>query len=64
MSSSFNPFTSKPYSARCQALRKTAERLPVTTALPRLIETIMDNQVTIVEAETGSGKTVCKCCIH
>lgn len=52
-----NPFTGKAFSGRYHSLNKTAQNLPVSRHLNKLLGTIAQHQVVVVVGETGSGKT-------
>jgi len=52
-----NPWTGAPYSARYYSILETRTKLPVYLFKDQLIETVQKNQITVVEGETGSGKT-------
>lgn len=54
-SSSVNPWTSRPYSSRYYEILKKREQLPVYEFKSALQKAVRDNQVVIVEGETGSG---------
>jgi HrpA-like RNA helicase len=56
-SSAMIPFTNQPFSTSAQALRAKAQELPVSQYLGKIKETVDQNIVTIIVAETGSGKT-------
>ena len=56
-SSSINPWTGRPYSARYQSILQTRLKLPVYKFQSKLLEHVASNQVVVVEGETGSGKT-------
>ena len=57
LSSTTNPLTGAPSSANHKRIRAQAKELPVSQCMDRLMEAIKKNVVTIVVAETGSGKT-------
>lgn len=52
-----NPLTNKPYSQNYHTILQTRLRLPVYEARDRLLEAVRDNNVVVLEGETGSGKT-------
>ena len=52
-----NPLTGKLYSSRYHQLREQRMKLPVFQFLDDLETKLRDNQIVIVEGETGSGKT-------
>lgn len=52
-----NPWTKKPYSMEYYEIKKKRLNLPVYQFQDDLIDAIAQNQITIVEGETGSGKT-------
>jgi HrpA-like RNA helicase len=47
----------KPFSNNYYTLRAKAQTLPVSRHLPQLLVTFKENNVMILEGETGSGKT-------
>jgi pre-mRNA-splicing factor ATP-dependent RNA helicase DHX15/PRP43 len=55
--SRINPWTERPYSPRYYDILKKREQLPVYDFEKDLVEMVRNNQVVIVEGETGSGKT-------
>ena len=52
-----NPWTGNPYSSRYYDILRKRQQLPVYEFRDELIAKVRDNQVIIVEGETGSGKT-------
>lgn len=52
-----NPYTNKPYSEQYYAIKNKRIKLPVYQFQEDLINTIAENKITIIEGETGSGKT-------
>lgn len=52
-----NPWTGRPYSAKYFELLKKRKQLPVYEFKDDLIDKVKNNQVVIIEGETGSGKT-------
>jgi pre-mRNA-splicing factor ATP-dependent RNA helicase DHX15/PRP43 len=52
-----NPLNGKPYSARYYDILKVRESLPVYQFIDELNKNVRENQVIVVEGETGSGKT-------
>jgi len=52
-----NPITKRPWSARYHAILAKRKELPVHGFLDRLLECVKNHQTTVVEGETGSGKT-------
>jgi pre-mRNA-splicing factor ATP-dependent RNA helicase DHX15/PRP43 len=52
-----NPWTGAEWSDRYYAILKKRKELPVFEFRSELVKKVMDNQVIIVEGETGSGKT-------
>jgi len=52
-----NPLTSRPYSEKYFKILQARKKLPVFQFLDELDEKLQNNQVVIVEGETGSGKT-------
>jgi len=56
-SSGINPWTGKAYSSRYQSILQTRLKLPVYKFQSELLEAVADNQIVVIEGETGSGKT-------
>jgi pre-mRNA-splicing factor ATP-dependent RNA helicase DHX15/PRP43 len=56
-SASINPWTGRPYSARYHSLLQKRLTLPVHQFLDDLRDKVENNQVVVIEGETGSGKT-------
>ena len=54
-SSSVNPWTSRPYSSKYYEILLKRMQLPVYEFKSALQRAVRDNQVVIVEGETGSG---------
>lgn len=54
---SINPFTNAPYSQRYHKILQQRLKLPVYKFKKSLVETVAKHQVTVIEGETGSGKT-------
>ena len=52
-----NPWTNVEYSKKYHDILLTRTKLPVYAFRKRLIDTIRENQIVVVEGETGSGKT-------
>ena len=52
-----NPLTGQPYTARYYDILEKRKALPVWSFLDDLQKNVEENQVVIVEGETGSGKT-------
>jgi pre-mRNA-splicing factor ATP-dependent RNA helicase DHX15/PRP43 len=52
-----NPWTGNPFSARFYSILNTRQKLPVYQFKDKLIECVKENQIVVVEGETGSGKT-------
>jgi pre-mRNA-splicing factor ATP-dependent RNA helicase DHX15/PRP43 len=52
-----NPFNGQPYSKRYYTILQTRKTLPVWEAKASLIKLVKENQITVIEGETGSGKT-------
>lgn len=52
-----NPWTGQPFSERFFSILNTRKKLPVYRFKDKLIECVKENQIVIVEGETGSGKT-------
>jgi pre-mRNA-splicing factor ATP-dependent RNA helicase DHX15/PRP43 len=53
--SSMNPWTSTPYTSRYYEILSKRKQLPVFDFKTALEAAVRDNQVVIVEGETGSG---------
>lgn len=53
-----NPLTGKPYSDKYKELAKFWSKLPVYSRAKEIINDIKENQVILIVAETGSGKSV------
>jgi pre-mRNA-splicing factor ATP-dependent RNA helicase DHX15/PRP43 len=53
---SVSQWTGRPFSARYYEILKKRQMLPVYEFRDELIEKVSNNQVIIVEGETGSGK--------
>lgn len=54
---SINPWTHYPYSAQYQKILQTRLKLPVYQFREKLLTVVSENQIVVVEGETGSGKT-------
>lgn len=54
---SINPWTNEAYSERYHEIFSKRTQLPVYTFKKQLLDAIRENQVVVVEGETGSGKT-------
>lgn len=52
-----NPWTGEPYSAQYHSILATRVKLPVYQFKEQLIQKVQENQIVVVEGETGSGKT-------
>jgi hypothetical protein len=52
-----NPWTNKPYSGKYWEILHKRQTLPVFQFLQDIQEKTRNNQVVVVEGETGSGKT-------
>ncbi|KRX06739.1 P-loop containing nucleoside triphosphate hydrolase [Pseudocohnilembus persalinus] len=52
-----NPFTQKPYSKKYYDILETRQKLPAFDAKDALFQLVNENQVIILQGETGSGKT-------
>ena len=52
-----NPWTGIPYSDRYKSILETRLKLPVYQFKDKLLKAVEDNQIVVVEGETGSGKT-------
>ena len=51
-----NPWTNKPYSSRYYEILAKRKQLPVYEFKEALERTVRENQVVIIEGETGSGR--------
>lgn len=56
-----NPLNGHPFSAKYHDLFAVRQKLPVYQFINELCENVRKNQITIVEGETGSGKTTQVC---
>lgn len=56
-STSFNPYTGKPFSDRYYDILEKRKKLPVWEYKDSFLEMIRKNQVVVLVGETGSGKT-------
>jgi len=54
---SVNPLTGTPYSRRYREIYEQRKKLPVWQFLDQFQKLVSENQVIVVEGETGSGKT-------
>lgn len=54
---SINPLTGREYSRRYHELLRIRKVLPIHEAKTRILKTIAQNRVTVLQGETGSGKT-------
>ncbi len=52
-----NPLNGKPYSREYFTIREQRKKLPAWQYLDQLGKLMRENQVIVVEGETGSGKT-------
>lgn len=52
-----NPYENKPYSTNYYKILETRKKLPVYERKDEIINTVKENQVTVIEGNTGSGKT-------
>ena len=52
-----NPWTGVPFSARYYSILEKRQKLPVYQFKDKLIDCVKENQIVVVEGETGSGKT-------
>ena len=50
-----NPWTGVPFSAKYHSILATRQKLPVYQFKEKLIECVKENQIVVVEGETGSG---------
>eukprot|EP01080_Neovahlkampfia_damariscottae_P011062 gene11062-3770_t len=53
----YNPFTQKQYSKHYYKILEKRKQLPVWEAKKDLIKLVEENQIVVIEGETGSGKT-------
>lgn len=56
-----NPLNGLPFSPKYHDLFAVRQKLPVYQFINELCENVRKNQITIVEGETGSGKTTQVC---
>jgi HrpA-like RNA helicase len=56
-SNDFNPWSGNPFSQRYHELLAKRKQLPVYEFKAELQRKVLENQVVIIEGETGSGKT-------
>jgi len=56
-SSSINPWTGVDYSPKYHKILKDRLKLPVYKFKDKLVDAVSNNQVVVIEGETGSGKT-------
>lgn len=56
-SKEWNRWTGRPFSARYYSLLETRQKLPVYMFREKLIQAVHENQIVIIEGETGSGKS-------
>ncbi|GAX12068.1 hypothetical protein FisN_8Lh170 [Fistulifera solaris] len=54
---SLNRWTGKPYSSRYYSILDARTKLPVYQFKDQVLKSLEDNQIIVVEGETGSGKT-------
>lgn len=54
---SVNPYNGTPYSRQFFSIRRTRRNLPVYEAREEILRKVKENQVIVLEGETGSGKT-------
>lgn len=52
-----NPFKNRPYSQRYKEILRTRQNLPAWEEKTNILNLVKDNQIVIVQGETGSGKT-------
>lgn len=52
---SINPWTEVPYSSKYHSILATRVKLPVYQFKDELIQCVKENQIVVVEGETGSG---------
>lgn len=53
-----NPHTDIEYSPAALMALETASKLPVTKYMDQIVDLVRKNDVTILEGETGSGKSI------
>ena len=56
-SNDLNPWTGNPFSARYHSILETRSKLPVYQFKDKLVKAVQENQIVVVQGETGSGKT-------
>jgi pre-mRNA-splicing factor ATP-dependent RNA helicase DHX15/PRP43 len=56
-SNQWNRWTGRAYSGRYYSLLETRQKLPVYMFREKLIKAVHENQIVIIEGETGSGKS-------
>jgi HrpA-like RNA helicase len=52
-----NSYTGKPYSNQYYTILEKRKQLPVWEQRDQFLQLVRDNQVVVLEGETGSGKT-------
>lgn len=52
-----NRWTGKPYSSRYYSILEGRIKLPVYQFKDKVLKSLEDNQILVIEGETGSGKT-------
>ena len=57
LGSGINPWTNQPYSKRYEEILEGRLKLPVYQFKEKLLDAVSNNQIVVVEGETGSGKT-------
>ncbi len=55
--SSLNPWSGEAYSSKYHKIREVRLKLPVYQFREKLLDAVANNQIVVVEGETGSGKT-------
>ena len=53
-----NRWTGRPYSAKYYSILEKRRKLPVYKFKDDLIKSVKENQIVVVEGETGSGESV------
>jgi pre-mRNA-splicing factor ATP-dependent RNA helicase DHX15/PRP43 len=57
MLSNINPYTGRPYSAKYYEILEKRKSLPIWEHKETFLKMFKENQVLILQGETGSGKT-------
>jgi pre-mRNA-splicing factor ATP-dependent RNA helicase DHX15/PRP43 len=59
--SNINPYTGRPYSAKYYEILEKRKTLPIWEHKDTFLKMFRENQVLILQGETGSGKTTQVC---